>query len=159
MSAKVIRVSKNYCAIIDYDIDLSGFHFQMNGNGYVQIVKYLGRENGKMLREVNYLHRFILGFVKGDKIEIDHINRDRLDNRRDNLRVCSHAENQRNNGGKGAYRQSNGKWMAYGRLNNKMKNLGLYSSEKEAVEVANLFKIKNFGAFANPFHLDMPATP
>ena len=38
-----------------------------------------------------YLHRFLLDY-KGE-LDIDHINGDRLDNRKKNLRIVSHAEN------------------------------------------------------------------
>lgn len=44
-----------------------------------------------------YLHRYIMN-VHQDKsgLVIDHINRNKKDNRRANLRVCTHAENLRN---------------------------------------------------------------
>lgn len=40
-----------------------------------------------------YLHRYIMGFPKGI---VDHINRNTLDNRKENLRVTSNANNLRN---------------------------------------------------------------
>lgn len=40
------------------------------------------------------LHRLILGAPKGSIV--DHVNGDVLDNRRCNLRICTHAENMRN---------------------------------------------------------------
>ena len=43
-----------------------------------------------------YLHRFIMG-VADKELEVDHINGDQLDNRRCNLRVCTHADNRKNN--------------------------------------------------------------
>jgi len=43
-----------------------------------------------------YLHRLILGLTAGE--EADHINRDGLDNRRSNLRVCSRLQNAHNQG-------------------------------------------------------------
>jgi len=49
-------------------------------------------ETGK--RTTLYLHRVIMEC--SDDMEIDHINHDGLDNRRANLRVCTHAENIRN---------------------------------------------------------------
>ena len=40
------------------------------------------------------MHRLILGLIKGEIA--DHINRDETDNRKLNLRHCSHSENMRN---------------------------------------------------------------
>lgn len=44
-----------------------------------------------------YLHRIVLD-VEDPKVEIDHINGDTLDNRRENLRVVVRTHNQRNRG-------------------------------------------------------------
>jgi HNH endonuclease/AP2 domain len=48
------------------------------------------RQNGKAV----YLHRFLTN-CPADKI-VDHINGNRFDNRKENLRVCTHVENNRN---------------------------------------------------------------
>ena len=40
------------------------------------------------------LHRFIMEPPKG--MEIDHLNRSGLDNRRENLKICTRAENAKN---------------------------------------------------------------
>lgn len=56
-------------------------------------------KRGEKGRHLQLMHRFVLGLEKsrrGAPIVVDHINHDRLDNRRSNLRLCSHAENLRN---------------------------------------------------------------
>lgn len=42
------------------------------------------------------LHRLLMGLQPGDKRQVDHINGNRSDNRRCNLRVCTAQENRRN---------------------------------------------------------------
>lgn len=43
-----------------------------------------------------YMHREILGLSKGDGKIVDHINHDTLDNRKENLRICTKQQNQLN---------------------------------------------------------------
>lgn len=47
-------------------------------------------------RQAGYLHRIVAGLQRGDGLEVDHISGDGLDNRRSNLRVLTHAQNQQN---------------------------------------------------------------
>ena len=51
--------------------------------------------NGYALSSVGRMHRFILGATKTDPI-VDHINNDRLDNRKVNLRFTSASKNNQN---------------------------------------------------------------
>lgn len=61
--------------------------------GYV--CRYIGRTaDGRWLR--TRLHREVMGLQPGDPRAVDHINRDKLDNRRANLRIASQAENAQN---------------------------------------------------------------
>src|SRR5213592_797683 len=59
--------------------------------GYVYASISVGPRSTKFL----YLHHFILGPIPKGR-EVDHINGDRLDNRRSNLRIASHHINQVN---------------------------------------------------------------
>ena len=91
-----------------------------------------------------FVHRFIWEFVNGPipaGLSIDHINRDKSDNRIDNLRLVTTAENQKNlpisqsnkSGCVGVYWNKNAnKWIAQIAINKKPKYLGCFSSFTEA---------------------------
>ena len=42
------------------------------------------------------VHRIVMGVVDNTSIEVDHINGDPSDNRKCNLRICTHSENLKN---------------------------------------------------------------
>jgi len=89
------------------------------------------------------MHRWIMN--PHPKKVIDHINHNTLDNRRENLRELTHAENLQNHRGasknsksgvRGVYwDRSRGMWMAQYKLNGKPVNLGRFKTIEEARDV------------------------
>ena len=74
------------------------------------------------------------------KMEIDHINGDKLDNRRTNLRIVTPRQNQQNkkihiNGHLPGTHQHKGKWQARIWINKKSNYLGTFSTPQEASAV------------------------
>ena len=99
-----------------------------------------------------YMHQQIMN-VNSD---IDHINGDGLDNRRENLRIATHAENLRNrpapisntSGYKGvSWDKSRNKWLVSITVNYKKIHLGRYIDIKEAAKAYNNAVLKYFGDF------------
>lgn len=95
----------------------------------------------------DYLHRFLFGLVDGDEREVDHVNRDKLDNRRANLRVLSRAQNQQNvascgrSGVRGAtWDSATKRWRAVVKLNGRSYQLGRFDSAEEAGARAAAFR-------------------
>jgi HNH endonuclease/AP2 domain len=95
------------------------------------------------------MHRILMGLPDGDPREVDHENRDGLDNRRSNLRVVTHAQNQQNMpafaGGTSAYRgvsydRQRGLWKAQARRDGKNRLIGRYAKETEARDAAIAFR-------------------
>jgi len=82
------------------------------------------------------IHRIIsfayLGLdIDNPKIQIDHVNRDRLDNQVSNLRLVSNQQNSFNRDSKGYYKRKN-KYIANIHINGKTIYLGIYETEAEA---------------------------
>lgn len=103
------------------------------------------------------LHRLILG-VEDSNIFIDHINHNGLDNRKDNLRICTNQQNicncviPKNNisGCKGVYwSKDKGKWTVQVTINNKTKYIGRFDNYDDAVNARKEAARKYYGEFCN----------
>ncbi len=109
------------------------------------------RSNGK--RITLGIHRLILSAKPGQLV--DHINGDGLDNRRENLRICNHAGNSRNqNRTRGAskfkgviIRKSLNKWNARIRYDGKQHHLGYFDNEIDAALAYDYASIDHHGEF------------
>lgn len=124
-------------------VDVSDVAFLTESSWSLQNTGYAGARIGGRLV---LMHRFLLGLEHGDQRIGDHINCDRLDNRRANLRaVPSRAVNMQNisaNRGSSStlrgvsWDKERSLWMARcGR-----QHLGRYSTEEEAGSVAAAFR-------------------
>ena len=108
------------------------------------------------------LHRFILGLTD-PQVLVDHINGDSLDNRRENLRACTAAENTRNRaplrknatGFKGVSRTASGKFLAEIKKHKKRYRLGRFKTAGEAARAYDAKAKELFGEFA---YLNFPDT-
>jgi hypothetical protein len=101
------------------------------GNGYWRVA-YKGK--------VYQLSRLIWSYHNGEipkGLYIDHINRNPLDNRIENLRLCTPTQNEYNKPRKG-YRFEAGKWRARIKINGKNKHLGMFDTEEQAKEFYDL---------------------
>lgn len=122
--------------------------------------------NGSLITEM--LHQIVLHLPNGSPLMVDHINGNRLDNRRENLRVATKAQNghnqgiQRTNtsGYKGVTFHSGrglGKWVAQIRVNGKRIHIGVFDDIHIAAHEYNKACIKYHGEFARLNLVGMPA--
>jgi len=106
-------------------------------------------------KEQIYMHRFIMKPEQG--LFTDHINGDKLDNRKENLRICTTGENMRNrpkqsnntSGYKGVFWHKKAKrWFAKIGFMRKSIHLGLFDTREEAYERYCKAEKEYFGEFA-----------
>ena len=134
---KRLKLSKGKEALVDDDVYVWASEFKWHFNG-----RYAARNTSRREKHTTvYLHRVILPGAK----EVDHVNGDPLDNRRENLRACTHQQNLRNQkarkrtaGGslKGAHFKKGNKnpWVARITVDGTSIHLGSFDSEQKAHE-------------------------
>ena len=112
---------------------------------------------GRIKKEKIYMHRVILGLSSGDKLVADHIDLDKLNNQRLNLRICKQHQNSANrglnknnsSGYKGVcFDKRKNKWMAKIQVNRRYIFCGYESTPELAALKYNEFAQKYFGEFA-----------
>jgi HNH endonuclease len=122
-----------------------------NGNEY-----YAARRGkAKLEKKTVQMHRVIMNVPDG--MVIDHINNNGLDNRRDNLRICTNTENRHNQrvsivnttGYKGVSIPRRGRmFRANICLNGKPIRLGKYRTAEEAARAYDAAAKEYYGEFA-----------
>jgi hypothetical protein len=137
---------------------LSQWRWHLNASGYATRCGHPKRG----VYEKLYIHRIVIGAQQGQVV--DHINGNKLDNRKGNLRLCNWSQNGFNKGKqsngrtsqyKGVFKTGN-RWGAKIQANGRLYNLGGYATEVEAAGAYNEAARELHGEFA---HLnDVPET-
>jgi hypothetical protein len=148
MTTIALPLPSGHRTLIDLeDVPLvEGLTLYRGSEGYVY---YSWQRNGE--RVTNTLHAFLMKAPKG--LQVDHINGDRLDNRRENLRVVTVSVNQfnrkhlnRNNrsGVRGVGYQD-GKWRARINVNGEDHYLGRFDTVEEATKARRQAEVEFYG--------------
>lgn len=137
---------------LDY-IKISHYKWSICNHGYA--TTHLPRTKDGKPRKHLLMHRLIMDAVARE--EIDHINGDKLDNRKSNLRRCTRSENKANVGLKSTnqtgvkgvnFDRFTGRWLARITVRGKQYNLGRYNNIEDAAKAYNKAAINHFGSFA-----------
>jgi hypothetical protein len=155
---KEIKLTNGGVALVD-DEDFDDLNKHKWFSHKERNTAYAWRNEKKGFRQYGKvkMHRQILNPKKSE--HVDHINGNGLDNRRDNIRVCTAQQNQMNRHNhsshssiyKGvSYHKQNDRWRALIHLNGKPISLGCYSTPEAAAIAYNEKAIELFGEFARP---------
>ena len=155
MAKKIPLTQGKFTVVEDTDYEwLNQWKWRFDSCGYAARTD---RSTGKTI--TIRMHRLINSTPKG--LFTDHVNGNRLDNRRNNLRTATHLENSINRTKstnikyksksrfKGVTRvKPTHRWRARGTSSGKLMHIGWFDSEIEAAEAYNEFAKKHFGEYA-----------
>lgn len=158
--SKEIQLTKGKVALVD-DEDYE----MLIGLG----VRWCVNDGYAFNRVYGRMHRFLVSAPKDTMV--DHINGDKLDNRKENLRFATNSQNQANRKvargvskfkgvtwQKRTYDASRGYWKAQIVVNGELHYLGKYDTDLEAAKAYNEAAERFFGGFAYLNDLSQPAS-
>lgn len=114
-------------------------------------------------RRSTSMHRLIISAAPG--MEVDHIDRNGLNNQKENLRVVTPAQNHMNTPGRRTWRGkeptsrykgvhlSDGRWRAMIQVGRRMKHIGMFGDEIQAAMAYDEAAQRIYGEYA---HLNFP---
>jgi hypothetical protein len=138
----------------DYD-DLVQYRWLLSRNGkrfYVRRFEKVSTPEGSKQKCI-YMHRQIM--TPPDGMDVDHRFGDGLDNRRENLRICTRVQNSQNSRKratskhKGVFKTHNNKYAARIYLNGAKTHIGVYEHSEAAARAYDQKVKELFGEFAN----------
>jgi len=152
----LIPLTQNKFAVIDLeDIPLAKKYIwwvQRKKDTYYACGRPINNKNERVK-----LHRIILGLKKDDGILVDHRDRNGLNCKRNNIRLCNNSQNMQNSipldgcssKYKGAsYRKDIKRYVSLICLNGKLMHLGCFKDEIEAAKAYDKKALELFGEFA-----------
>jgi hypothetical protein len=160
---KSIPLTRGYAALVDdsdYD-DLIRWKWLYIGSGYAARFVIL---NGQ--KKLLYLHRYLLNAQPDQRV--DHISGERLDDRRENLRLVTRSQNQQNrkcptgtsSGKKGvSWNKTQRKWHVRISVNGTRIHLGYYNDLETAAQLYDAAARHFFNGYARPNDPDHPTPP
>lgn len=153
----IIKLTRGQVALIDdIDAELSKLRWHaLKVQGGFYAARTVSKKAVLLHREI--LERIIDRLLTKTE-HVDHISGDKLDNRRNNLRIATRSQNLSNRGRpsnntsglKGAFwHKHNKKWMSSIGVNGRRKYLGYFDTPEEAHEAYCTAAQELHGAFAN----------
>ena len=124
------------------------YKWYLSKSGYP--ITYTSVDKKEKLGRGQKMHRFLEPCVPKGMV-VDHINRDKLDNRRSNLRICTIAENGYNKTRSGKYkgiRKTKKGWIASITKDGNKHEIRDIATEKQAAYIYDAMAEELFGHFA-----------
>jgi len=150
-----IKLSKGTFAIVDDEEfeRLNKYGWWLGAGGYPLRQIYIGKSGDKYLYKNVFMHQDIMGTKIG--FRVDHVDGNKLDNQKKNLRFASKSQNNWNrkntnpSGYKGIqFHTTSKKWRAKITKNDKQYFLGCFDTKEEAAKAYDNAANQLFGDFA-----------
>lgn len=156
MSCKIVYGTKGEEILVDTEDykKVNLFNWNCSLNGRVRYARRFFRPSDTKKLGSQSMHRLILNEPEG---QVDHINGNGLDNRKENLRICTVQQNScnrrkvKNSSSKYlgvTFHKRDKKWQAQIKTNKKPIFLGYFKTEIDAAKAYNSAALKYHGQFA-----------